>query len=119
VTTRWAVTTWSAWPQAELTTATGTSKLPSRMLAGTRLALPVATVTTTVADHSPRPPRNMPGHGLLVPPGALGGRDRLWHGLGHGILLVLPKGRATTGHCRHRQRPSPLAAGWNPRLPAT
>jgi hypothetical protein len=92
VTTRWAVTTWSAWPQAELTTATGTSKLPSRMLAGTRLALPVATVTT-VADHSPRPPRNMPSHGLLVPPGALGGRrDRLWHGLGHGIVLVLPQG---------------------------
>jgi hypothetical protein len=33
--------------------------------------------------------------------------------------LCWPKGRATTGRCLHRQRPSALAAGWNPGPPAT
>jgi hypothetical protein len=38
---------------------TGTRKLPSRMMVGIRLALPVAMVTSTAADHSTRPLTNI------------------------------------------------------------
>src|ERR687891_85464 len=36
------------------------------MMVGTRLGLPVAKVTTTVATHSPRPPRNIRSQGRLL-----------------------------------------------------
>src|SRR5919106_5574448 len=36
------------------------------MMVGTRLAFSVTKVTTTVATHSPRPPRNMPSQGRLL-----------------------------------------------------
>jgi len=53
---RWAVSTSSARANAYTTNVTGIRKLPRRMIVGTRLGLPVANVTTTVATHRPRPP---------------------------------------------------------------
>ena len=35
-------------------------------MVGTRLGLLVTKVTTTVATHNPRPPRNMPSQGRLL-----------------------------------------------------
>ncbi len=51
---RWAVTTSSARPKTYVTNVAGIRKLPSRMTAGIRLALPVRKVMRSVG--SCRPP---------------------------------------------------------------
>jgi hypothetical protein len=67
---RRAVTTSSARPKTYVTNVAGIRKLPSRMTAGIRLALPVRKVITTVANQSASPPakiRSQLGHDRRLP----------------------------------------------------
>ena len=64
---RCGVSTASTRPNAYTTNATGIVKLPSRMIVGTRLALPVAKVVITVATQS--------GGGQITPVDTVGAGD--------------------------------------------
>src|ERR671919_1788779 len=96
------------------------------MMVGTRLLLRVVKVTSTVADHSVRPPMKIrtqlgpvrcarDGGSRATMPGA----PSVAVDVMAPLLVLGPKGRATTGRCRQCQRPTGLPAGWNPGPPAT
>src|SRR6185295_15097438 len=84
------------------------------MTVGTRLALLVAKVTTTVPTHNPRPPRNMCSQGRLLHHPSVSGLVRVVAGTASGIVCVMAPLLVLTQGSRHDRPVSPQPAAISP-----